>query len=184
VPEVKERKFQPGEDWESTPLFAGIESPPLGLQGSTRSFTGHVRICFLGINRKFSRAGNILAAFTFHNFLAKLNFFCRVAMHGEENSALLEAAFGALMGMGNSKQSDTKRPQPIFSIDGHYVRHLLKWFYSRTVLFNAPFDKFGLKFRFLSRQQIDFRFKAPVTRQFDLDSMFSRTDQQRMNCAT
>jgi hypothetical protein len=24
-PKVKPRKFQPGEDWESTPLFAGIE---------------------------------------------------------------------------------------------------------------------------------------------------------------
>jgi hypothetical protein len=70
--------------------------PPLGLQGSMRSLTGHVRICFLGINRGFSRGGNILSAFTFHNFLAKLNFPCRVTMHGEENSALLQAAFVSL----------------------------------------------------------------------------------------
>jgi hypothetical protein len=66
--------------------------PPLGLQGSARSLTGHVRICFLGINGGFSRGGNIVSACTFHNFLCKLNLLCRVAMHGEENSALLQAA--------------------------------------------------------------------------------------------
>jgi len=53
----------------------------------------------------------------------------------------------------------------------------LRWFDIRTGLFDAPLGKFGLHFRLLSRQQINFCFKGPVTREFDLDPVFSRTDQ-------
>jgi len=42
--------------------------------------------------------------------------------------------------------------------------NLLGWLDRRTGLFDAPLNKFGLHFRFLTGQQIDFRFKGPVTR--------------------
>jgi hypothetical protein len=50
-------------------------------------------------------------------------------------------------------------------------------------LFDAPLNQFRFHFRLLSLQQVDFRFKRSVTRQFDLDSMFSGADRQGMNRA-
>ena len=73
-----------------------IRLPPLGLMGSARRLTGHVTICCLGINGGFSRGGNILCARRLQDFLGTLDLLTRVAMHGEENSALLQPAFISL----------------------------------------------------------------------------------------
>ena len=70
--------------------------PPFGLASSGRSLAGHVTICCLGIDRGFSRGGNILSARGLQHFLGALDFLTCVAMHGEENSALLQAAFVSL----------------------------------------------------------------------------------------
>src|ERR1017187_9634445 len=64
--------------------------------GSARRLTGHVTICCLSINGGFSRGGNILCARRLQDFLGTLDLLTRVAMHGEENSALLQAAFISL----------------------------------------------------------------------------------------
>jgi hypothetical protein len=42
-------------------------------------------------------------------------------------------------------------------------------------LFDAALHEFGLHFRLLTLEEVDFRFKGPVTRKLDLDAMFSRT---------
>src|SRR5260370_24100076 len=54
---------------------------------------------------------------------------------------------------------------------------LLGLFHVRAGLFDAAFHQFGLHFRLLAPQQVNFRFKCPVTGQLDLDSMFSRTER-------
>jgi glutathione reductase (NADPH) len=77
-------------------LFALAIQSGMRLASSARSRTGQVAICFLGINRGFSREGNILSARSLQNFLCPLDFLSGVAMHGEENSALLQAAFVSL----------------------------------------------------------------------------------------
>jgi hypothetical protein len=58
------------------------------------------------------------------------------------------------------------------------VRRLLWWFDGGTCLFDAALDEFRLHFGFLSNQQVDFRLESLITRQFDLDPVLSRTDQQ------
>ena len=76
-----------------------IRLPPLGLiglMGSARSLTGHVTICCVGINGGFSRRGNIFRARRLQDFLGTLDFLSCVAMRGEENSTLLQAAFLSL----------------------------------------------------------------------------------------
>jgi len=53
---------------------------------------------------------------------------------------------------------------------------LLRRFHIRAGLFDAALHEFGLHFRLLTLEEVDFRFKGPVARQFDLDTMFSWTD--------
>src|ERR1017187_5315217 len=91
--------------------------------GSARRLTGHVTICCLSINGGFSRGGNILCARRLQDFLGTLDLLTRVAMHGEENSALLQLAFislcyelgapGAEQGVGGAAPcSPRARPRP------------------------------------------------------------------------
>jgi hypothetical protein len=70
--------------------------PPLGLASSTRCRTGEVAICLLDIDRRLSRGGNILSPRRLENFLRTLDFLGRVAMHREQNFALLQATFVSL----------------------------------------------------------------------------------------
>ena len=58
-----------------------------------------------------------------------------------------------------------------------YRRLLLRFLDVRAGLFDASSDEFRLHFRFLSRQQRDFRLKGPVARQFNLDVVLSGADQ-------
>ena len=61
---------------------------------------------------------------------------------------------------------------------------LLRRFDVGTGLLDAALGQLGLYFRFLSSEQIYFRFKGLITRQFHLDAVFSGSDQQRMSRAT
>src|SRR5450755_2198411 len=70
--------------------------PPFGLASSSSRTTGQVAICLLGINGGFSRGGNILSSSRLQNFLRTLDFLGRVAMHREQNFALLQATFVSL----------------------------------------------------------------------------------------
>src|ERR1700730_10216160 len=53
----------------------------------------------------------------------------------------------------------------------------------RACLLDTAFDEFGLHFGFLSSEQINFRFKRSITRQSNLDSVLSRTNQHGMEAA-
>jgi hypothetical protein len=58
--------------------------------------TGQIAICLFDIDRTFSRGGNVLSPSRLENFLRTLDFLGRVAMHREQNFALLQATFVSL----------------------------------------------------------------------------------------
>src|SRR5580700_6764102 len=70
--------------------------PPQGLASSAGSCTSQLAICFLRINGRFSCGRNILSTGGLQNFLGTHDFPRRVAMHGEEKSALLQATLVSL----------------------------------------------------------------------------------------
>jgi hypothetical protein len=62
----------------------------------------------LCVNRRFSCGGDFLAARGLENFLGSHDFPRRVAMHGDEDTALLQMAFVSLRFKFRDAQADQR----------------------------------------------------------------------------